>query len=120
MASWSLLTALSGYSFDLPAGLLGFAPRLWQDEFRCFWSADGVWGQYEQRLTETPQISLRVDYGAITLNGLNLGALDGRVLLTARLGGRRWTLTTVEQEGILAVRWPEPITVQAGETLILE
>ena len=120
MASWSLLTALSGYSFDLPAGLLGFAPRLWQEEFRCFWSADGVWGQYEQRLAETARIALRVDYGTITLNGLNLGALDGRTLRTARLGEHEWALSTAERDGSIALRWPDPITVRAGQTLILE
>ncbi|MEA3407173.1 MAG: GH116 family glycosyl hydrolase, partial [Chloroflexota bacterium] len=44
LASWSLLTALSGYHFDVPHGTLGFAPRWRADDWRSFWSTGTGWG----------------------------------------------------------------------------
>ena len=44
MASYSLLLALSGFSFDLRSGHLGFRPVVPAARFRCFWSIDGAWG----------------------------------------------------------------------------
>jgi non-lysosomal glucosylceramidase len=120
MASWSLLTALSGYTYDLGSGLLGFAPRVWPEDFASFWSADGVWGQYSQHLAERARVELRVDYGKIVLNGLNLGALGGHELRSARVGERRQMVSVSAAEGVLKVHWDAPITLCAGETLVLE
>jgi hypothetical protein len=120
MASWSLLTALSGYSYDLGAGVLGFAPRLWPDDFCCFWSADGVWGEYAQQTGDSARVSLRVDYGRITLNGLNLGAPGDHRPRIARRGEREWPVTAKTVDGVLQVRWEEPLILTAGETLALE
>ena len=45
MASYALLNAFSGFSFDLVQGMLGFDPvRSPQGKFRCFWSLDSGWG----------------------------------------------------------------------------
>ncbi|MGI6368875.1 MAG: GH116 family glycosyl-hydrolase [Anaerolineae bacterium] len=119
MASWSLLTGLSGYSFDLGAGVLGFAPRLWAEDYATFWSADGVWGQYSQRLGKSLRVALRVEHGSVTLKGLDLGALQGGVPRTVRMGERQWPLTVTKGDG-LAIRWEAPITLRAGDTLVLE
>ena len=119
MASWSLLTALSGYTYDLGAGILGFAPRVWQDDFRVFWSADGAWGSYAQRLDEAAHVTLRVDYGEITLRGLDLGALDGHAVTAARVGERDLPCTLTDESGVVIVRWSEPVTLVAGEELTL-
>jgi uncharacterized protein (DUF608 family) len=53
MASWALLTALSGFQCDMSGGTISFAPALGAstqpDEFRCFWSCGRGWGTYTQR-----------------------------------------------------------------------
>ena len=46
MASWSLLLALSGFTCDVEKGMLGFAPAVPNEEFRCMWSAGRGWGQF--------------------------------------------------------------------------
>jgi non-lysosomal glucosylceramidase len=55
MSSWALLTALSGFSCDMGAGTISFAPVLEssaeQGEFRCLWSCERGWGSYSQRQT---------------------------------------------------------------------
>ncbi len=50
MASWGLLTALSGYGFDMVNGSLSFNPRVHADNFSCFWSTGAAWGIYRQNI----------------------------------------------------------------------
>jgi uncharacterized protein (DUF608 family) len=70
MASYSLLLAYSGFSFDMTIGEIGFKPATMPEEgtFRSFWSIDGAWGT----------VSLGRDGGELEL-------LGGAVALT-RLG----------------------------------
>ena len=42
MASWGVLTGLSGFEYDGPAGRIGFAPRLTPEAFRCAWTGADV------------------------------------------------------------------------------
>ncbi len=92
MASYALLNALSGFSFDLPRGRIGFRPvtqallheqataadglqgqqqlQALQGEFRCFWSVAGAWGVYVQTL-ETA--SLYLAEGSLPLSELDVG-----------------------------------------------
>ncbi|MDI7274499.1 MAG: GH116 family glycosyl-hydrolase [Anaerolineae bacterium] len=74
LASWSLLTALSGFSFDLTRGTIGFAPRLAGAEFRTFWSVDTGWGTYSQRQEgDAIEALLRLEYGSLALRELAVG-----------------------------------------------
>lgn len=49
MSSWSVKLALDGFTFSLPEGRLGFAPRIHAGDFRTFWSTGTGWGFYTQR-----------------------------------------------------------------------
>ena len=42
MASYSLLLALNGFSFDMTQNSIGFAPRICRDEFSTLWALDNV------------------------------------------------------------------------------
>lgn len=74
MASYALLNALSGFSFDMAARRIGFRPpieacALAGKEFRCFWSLDGGWGTYAQGLEEA---SVQLQAGQLPLQELRL------------------------------------------------
>jgi uncharacterized protein (DUF608 family) len=47
LASWALLTGLSGFEADLPRGVLRFAPAA-EGDFATFWSHGRGWGTYRQ------------------------------------------------------------------------
>lgn len=49
MAAWGLLTALSGYHFDLGKNQVSFQPCIRQDDFSCFYSNGTSWGIYMQK-----------------------------------------------------------------------
>ena len=74
LSSWSLVLALSGFSFSAPERRLGFAPRVNARDFRCFFSAGGGWGTFEQRVSENRALDARLDvrYGEVRLRRLDL------------------------------------------------
>jgi non-lysosomal glucosylceramidase len=49
LASWALLTALSGFQCDMVKGTVSFKPVINQDDFRCFWSTGKAWGVFTQK-----------------------------------------------------------------------
>jgi uncharacterized protein (DUF608 family) len=115
LASWSLLTALSGFNFDLPYGAIGFAPRLWADDFQCFWSTGTGWGQFSQRIAgDGVEVTLSVLSGTLPLRQLELGALP-KMPTEATVGGRAVAL----QADTRAVTLSETLTLEAGQTLRL-
>lgn len=69
MASFSLIPAFSGFSFDLPHKCIGFQPVVETEHFKCIWSLDSGWGEYEQNKN---QIWIRVWEGSLTVAVLRL------------------------------------------------
>ncbi len=74
MASYALLNAFSGFTFDMVKGEIGFDPitsgRL---TFRCLWSLDSGWGMFS---LAPDRIEVEVMAGALTLNALRLPFVD--------------------------------------------
>ncbi|MDR2134987.1 MAG: hypothetical protein LBO76_00020 [Treponema sp.] len=79
MASWALLLAYSGFSYDMPRLEIGFNPLR---DGKYFWSLDKAWGLFE-RTGESAVLS--VLYGTQTLRRLRLGGCGRR---RAALGGQ--------------------------------
>jgi uncharacterized protein (DUF608 family) len=67
MASYGVLVALSGFECDLPAGRISFAPRVFADDFHCFFAAGTAWGSYHRRVAPdgTVEEDVEVLYGAL-------------------------------------------------------
>lgn len=71
LASWSLLTALSGYRYSAPDAHLSFAPRTSADRFACLFTTGSGWGTFRQQI-ERGDATARVELlgGALTLRQL--------------------------------------------------
>jgi hypothetical protein len=70
MASYALLNAFAGFQFDMVRQEIGFRPvRLIDGCFRCFWSLDSGWGEFE--LTPT-RAEVRLCSGRLDLTTLRL------------------------------------------------
>jgi uncharacterized protein (DUF608 family) len=57
MASWALLTALSGFECDLTENRVSFDPKINKDDFQCFFSTGRQWGVYRQKKLESGEIA---------------------------------------------------------------
>jgi hypothetical protein len=105
MASYALIPILSGFTFDLPRGKLGFSPKIAGD-FRAPFSLGGAWGEYARSANET---RITVYEGDLTLKELSLpylGAveavtIDGMpVAFTFLDGVLSFAQTTLKEIGI--------------------
>lgn len=73
MASWSLLTALSGFRWSAPNADLRFVPGLPGKKFSCFFSTGTAWGTLEQGLVgKKGLVTITVAGGTLRLRRLRL------------------------------------------------
>lgn len=61
LASWGILLALSGFSYDMTEDRIDFQPKINQDHFKCFWSTAKAWGTYEQVLSPTGELEKHIE-----------------------------------------------------------
>lgn len=73
MSSWSLLLALSGYSFNALKNSLGFNPRINSRDFKCFFSAITGWGDFMQKISQDSYIAkIKLLWGNLKIKSVNL------------------------------------------------
>lgn len=91
MASWSVLLALSGVSYDGNKQVLSFDPKLNKERFSTFWSTGTAWGEFT---LEGKQAALKVLHGELRLKRFEV---VGRGMAQASKGkqltaGESWRL----------------------------
>jgi hypothetical protein len=113
MSSWSLLTALSGFSYSAPDRELRFHPRVQRTNFRCLFCCGTAWGGYSQTLAkEKLDAELAVEGGALELLTLRLPYLGAKPKLTAP-----FTATVQAQAGEVTLRAASPVRLKSGDRL---
>jgi len=119
MASWGCVLGASGFVYDGPRGLFGFAPRLTPEDFRCVYTSAESWGTISQKREAGRQTNrVEVKYGQLRVKELVFEAADeARKNAVARLAGQRVS-AQVHQEGRrVQVQLAEPITATRGQTI---
>lgn len=89
LASWSVLTVLSGYKYSAINQELAFSPVINAENFRCFYAAGPAWGVYSQRTQGSSQVvHLEVSHGELPLRYLTLkSAVVGEKIVISNLRG---------------------------------
>jgi len=115
MSSWSLLTALSGFSYSAPEKTLRFRPRVNESNFRCLFSAGTAWGSYTQRRKE---MALEAD---ITVEGGALELAQIRVPYpgTAPKVATPLQATAQMEDGEAIIRPASPLRLAKGDKLLI-
>ncbi|MHB9133926.1 MAG: GH116 family glycosyl-hydrolase [Armatimonadota bacterium] len=111
MASWSVKLALDGFTFSLPEGRLGFAPKVNADNYSTFWSTGTGWGQYAQQPAKG-SYRLEVCYGTQTLQRLELAGLSAGEVKARGPQGE----IAVRRDGDVVIL-QQPLTLNAGESM---
>ncbi|MEK0315205.1 GH116 family glycosyl-hydrolase [Cohnella sp. 56] len=131
MASYGLLLALSGFSYDMRAGAIGFDPAAMPESddeagvstFRCFWSMGKGWGQ---ATIADREIGLDLRYGQLTLNLFRSPKLTRTSRIQAFVGdgaafaepsAMHPVACRVDADG--EVCFEEPLTLKAGQRLAI-
>jgi non-lysosomal glucosylceramidase len=110
MASYSLLTALGGFEFDMRSGHIGFTPIINQDHFRCIWSLDSGWGVFT---SEAGVLSVQVLRGELRLQSFASGLLSSRKVVCVQCEGEEMAYQNKEH----TVWLKELAMLKAGQSL---
>ncbi len=92
MSSWSLLTALSGFSYDGPKGVITFNPVFKPDNFKSLFTSAEGWGSFSQtRDSGSQENKIQIAWGKLKLRELHLSLPAGMKLINGliTLNGRR-------------------------------
>ncbi len=123
MSVWSMLLACQGFSYDGPAGAVGFRPVWRPEDHASFFSTAEGWGLFRQKRSDGSQYdSLEVRYGRLRVGRLvfavpvDLEPTQVRVTLADEALQARHEL----KDGTLTVQLDEGVTVETGQTLTVE
>ena len=118
MASYALLTTISGFEVDMTRRHIGFAPLLLPGRetsarFRCFYCIEGAWGYYEQ---EGKARRIQVSYGELTLSSVRVPGIHTAADMKTVSTTAKSVSHSVDEDGV--VKFSEPISLKAGEELV--
>jgi hypothetical protein len=92
MANYAYLLALSGFRYDARSNSLWIAPRVFSDDFQCFFSVEDAWGTIRHDA---------LDGGTV----VTVDAVEGSLRVARLISGHRET-------DVNAVATPgEPLTI---------
>jgi len=123
LASWGVITGLSGFEHDGPARTLGFAPRLTPERFRCAFTGAEGWGSYAQergQATQTCRVEVR--FGRVVLGRLVLEVPERATVrdTSVTVDGRSVAAEVAQDGRSVTLSLAEGTTVPEGSTLTAE
>ena len=118
LASYGLLPALEGYTYDGPAQTMSFAPKLNAEHFCGFFTAAEGWGTISQERKGRAQTNtIKLSCGALSLKRLNVEA-KRKGLLTLSANGQKIACKGTYNGGLLQITF-KPITIQTNQEIKL-
>lgn len=108
MASWGVFTALAGFEYHGPKGIMGFAPRVNPTRFKTVYTAAEGWGVFEQT---SEGCTLDVKQGQLRLTELRLA--QARAKAKVEFPGASG-IRVESRDGMLTVKFGRPIVLKAG------
>ncbi len=124
MASWSLLTALSGFHYSAPEQKISFHPAINERNFTCFWSAGPGWGIYNQRLySNAIRAEIRMLYGmknslkVFSLPAPNAARDNRKADVTVTVGERELAAEALFAGGKSIVTLSQPEQIIPGDSI---
>ncbi len=120
LASWGVLTALTGFSYHGPRGEISFAPRLTPEAFRSVFTTAEAWGTFSQkRHAGRQENNIQVRHGRLRLKQVSLAAPRdaGTAAVAATLSGRSMEVSHTVREGTVIVELAEVAVLNENDVL---
>lgn len=122
MAGYGVFLAACGFTYDGPAGHIGFAPKIHPENFRAAFTAAEGWGSYSQRITDSGMTAeLAVRWGKVTLKSFSLACSSPVTtsIIRADLSGSEIPARMTGDHGSVMITFAQPVTISADQTLTL-
>lgn len=120
MSSWSLILALSGFGYDAATSKIGFSPKVFKENFKCFFSTGSGWGVYRREIkSDSQHETIEVLYGQIIIREVKLDASKqeyGNISAKhSRLG--ELDFTKHFEKTCLVISLSKPVSLDEGDSL---
>ncbi|MBS7615099.1 hypothetical protein KEJ18_05145, partial [Candidatus Bathyarchaeota archaeon] len=118
MASYALLLALTGYKCLASKKRLGFVPKIYQKDFRTFFSTATGWGLYAHKIGDNEAtFNLELKYGSLNLDTLELPKVNAkRNIAEATLDNKKIMVDVKRDKKSIEVILGS-ISIKKGQTL---
>jgi len=128
LANYSTLLAISGFRYSAVEKMVRLAPKLYERDFRVFFSVDSGWGLISQKLTPQKHIiRIEVKKGKLGVARLNTIVYKPAKDVTILLGGDKLKGTVQkavdefwDADKMVTVRLEKTVTVTPGQPLTVE
>jgi len=118
MASYALLTAVSGFHYSAPKQTVTFSPRLFPERFRSFFSVGSAWGTYTQQVKgRQAMLTLGVHYGALTLREIRAGVPPHARRCICKVARIHLPASVSRHGKLVVLSLHEPVHLEAGQSL---
>jgi len=117
MASWSLITGLSGYEYSAVTGVIGFAPVIQANDFASFFSAGSGWGRFSQKQSAAAlTATLALTAGTLAVQRVALQAAFK--VASAKVNGQSTRIERLGTKTMLLL--DNTVEIHAGEQMLIE
>ncbi len=118
MASYGVFLAACGFTYNGPAGHMGFAPKLTPENFKAAFTAAEGWGSFKQT-TEGGKLNAEITlkWGTLRLRSISLATDSKPVSATLEVNGKNLVTRLTFADGTSTLALPEDITLSAAQTL---
>lgn len=123
MASYSLLTALSGFEYSAPHKYLGFNPKINVNDFKAFFSIDSGWGLYSQKVSNGKMMAkIEIRYGSLVLSNLGIKVKNekARKISVEHKGKKVNALMAKDSRKNYILFAEKPLLIRQGEIVKIE
>jgi hypothetical protein len=118
MASHGVYISACGFYHHGPKGVIGFAPKIDADDFKCAWIGAEGWGSYSQQTDDGYEAELQVKHGSLNLKEMLIPSVQPGRRPLAQVNGRLIKSEAYVQ-GAEPVRliFDQELTLAAGDKL---
>ena len=121
MASYGVFLAACAFTYNGPAGHIGFAPKLTPENFKApFTSAEG-WGSFSQTKDAGKlEAEIALKWGKLCLRSVSLATDSKPASATVELNGKTISVELTFANGTSTLKLPEEVTLTAGEAVAIK
>jgi len=128
LQNYSSLLALSGFRYSAVENKIRLAPKIYQKDFRVFFSVDSAWGLLSQKITENKQtIKIDVKKGVLPVEKINIKKYEPVGDVTIKFEGEeiKGKICRPDDESwnpdkMLTVHLNKPVVLKPNQPLIIE
>ncbi len=121
MASYGLFTAVCGFDYHGPSGILKFAPKIQQEDFKAPLVTAQGWGTYSQKKNhEGAEYGINLRHGELSLSKLELPLISRKGMVVCTINGVPTSAKVKFNDDKINIIFNKKIDINQGDCLVVK